>query len=51
MLDTQGAIIPFIPVAVAVGSRFITSQAVKHYVSSGSIAYGTYKASVQMSEK
>lgn len=51
MKDTQGAFIPFIPVAIAVGSRFITHQVVRHYVGSASIAYGTYRASEQMSRR
>ena len=51
MKDTQGAFVPFIPVAVAVGLRFITNQAVKHYIGSAGIAATTYKGAVQMSQK
>ncbi|MGR2920493.1 hypothetical protein [Acinetobacter sp. 1125_18A] len=50
MEDTKGAFVPFIPVAVAVGSRFVTSQVVKHYISSGSLAYGTFTASRSLKE-
>ncbi|SDJ66430.1 hypothetical protein [Microbulbifer yueqingensis] len=33
---------PALSLAVSVGTRFVTSQLVRHYASSASIAYGTY---------
>ncbi|WP_299945987.1 hypothetical protein [uncultured Microbulbifer sp.] len=41
----------FLPVAVSVGSRFLSSQLAKHALSSGSLAYGTFRAAVGAHEK
>ncbi|WOE33272.1 hypothetical protein [Acinetobacter sp. SAAs470] len=50
MKDTQGAFVPFIPVAVAVGTRFITNQFVSHQIRNGMLAYSTYSAANKMNK-
>lgn len=48
MKDTQGAFVPFIPVAVAFGSRFVTNQFLQHQIRNGTLIYGTYSAANNM---